>query len=82
MHLGESMTYQERETKYDGYAKKLFYDWRRSKKGKVPIWENLNFKDRDEWRGVAQLMKRERRHNKKIRLKAGEKNERFTTRSS
>ena len=47
------MTYQESETKYDGYAKKLFYDWRKSKKGKVPIWEKLNFKDRDEWRGVA-----------------------------
>ena len=41
------MTYQESETKYDGYAKKLFYDWRKNKKGKVPIWENLNFKDRE-----------------------------------
>jgi|TARA_A100001015_G_scaffold106372_1_gene118055 hypothetical protein len=76
------MTYQESETKYDGYAKKLFYDWRKSKKGKVPIWEKLNFKDRDEWRGVAQLMKRERRYYKKLRSKAGEKNERPTTRSS
>ena len=76
------MTYQENETKYDGYAKKLFYDWRKSKKGKVPIWEKLNFKDRDEWRGVAQLMKRERRYYKKLRSKAGEKNERPTTRSS
>jgi len=76
------MTYQESETKYDGYAKKLFYDWRKSKKGKVPIWEKLNFKDRDEWRGVAQSMKRERKHYKKFRLKAGEKNERPTTRRS
>ena len=76
------MTYQESETKYDGYAKKLFYDWRKRKKGKVPIWEKLNFKDRDEWRGVAQLMKRERRYYKKLRSKAGEKNERPTTRSS
>ena len=75
------MTYQESETKYDGYAKKFFYDWRKSKKGKVPIGEKLNFKDRDEWRGVAQLMKRERRYYKKLRSKAGEKNERPTTRS-
>ena len=82
MVLEESMMYQEKETKYDGYAKKLFYDWRNKRKAKLPIWEKLNYKDRDEWRGVAQLMKRERKEMKKLFKNTGDKHERQTTRSS
>ena len=81
MVLEESMMYQEKETKYDGYAKKLFYDWRNKRKAKLPIWEKLNYKDRDEWRGVAQLMKRERKEIKKLFKNTGDKHERQTTRS-
>ena len=79
MVLEESMMYQEKETKYDGYAKKLFYDWRNKRKAKLPIWEKLNYKDRDEWRGVAQLMKRERKEMKKLFKNTGDKHERQTT---
>lgn len=81
MVLEGSTMYQEKETKYDGYAKKLFYDWRSQKKVRIPIWEKLDYKDRDEWRGVAQLMKRERREIKKLFKKTGDKHERQTTRS-
>ena len=81
MVLEESMMYQEKETKYDGYAKKLFYDWRNKRKAKLPIWEKVNYKDRDEWRGVAQLMKRERKEMKKLFKNTGDKHERQTTRS-
>ena len=81
MVLEESMMYQEKETKYDGYAKKLFYDWRNKRKIRLPIWEKLDYKDRDEWRGVAQLMKRERREIKKLFKNTGDKYERQTTRS-
>ena len=81
MVLEESMMYQEKETKYDGYAKKLFYDWRNKRKIRLPIWEKLDYKDRDEWRGVAQLMKRERRAIKKLFKNTGDKHERQTTRS-
>ena len=81
MVLEESMMYQEKETKYDGYAKKLFYDWRNKRKAKLPIWEKLNYKERDEWRGVAQLMKRERKEMKKLFKNTGDKHERQTTRS-
>ena len=80
-----SMMYQEKETKYDGFAKKLFYDFRKIKK-KLPYWERLNFRDRDEWRGIAQLIKRERKYNKKLRkkmkLKIGDTNEKQITRNS
>ena len=81
MVLEESMMYQEKETKYDGYAKKLFYDWRNKRKIRLPIWEKLDYKDRDEWRGVAQLMKRERKEIKKLFKNTGDKHERQTTRS-
>ena len=60
--------YQEKETKYDGFAKKLFYDFRKTKK-KFPYWERLNFRDRDEWRGIAQLIKRERKYPHSYTLK-------------
>jgi len=77
--------YQEKETKYDGFAKKLYYDFRRRKK-KLPYWELLHFKDRDEWRSIAQLMKRERKYfkklRKKIRRETGDTNERQATRNS
>ena len=73
MDLEGSMMYQEKETKYDGYAKKLFYDFRRGKKGKVPIWERLDFKDRDEWRGIAQTLKRERKELRKQEIEHGHK---------
>ena len=74
--------YQEKETKYDAFAKKLFFDFRKVRKGKgIPHWERLYFKDREEWRGIAQLIKRERRHAKKLRKKTGDKNERPITRS-
>jgi len=80
-----NMMYQEKETKYDGFAKKLFYDFRKTKK-KFPYWERLNFRDRDEWRGIAQLVKRERKYYKKLRKKmkpkTGDTNERQTTRNS
>ena len=36
--------YQEKETKYDGFAKKLFYDFRKTKKG-LTYCERLDFKD-------------------------------------
>ena len=72
--------YQEKQTKYDGFAKKLFYDFRKTKKG-IPYWERLHFKDRDEWRGIAQILKRERRHFKKLRKITGDNNERPITRS-
>jgi hypothetical protein len=81
MVLEESMMYQEKETKYDGYAKKLFYDWRNKRKIRLPVWEKLDYKDRDEWRGVAQLMKRERKEIKKLFKNTGDKHERQTTRS-
>jgi len=78
-----NMMYQEKETKYDGFAKKLFYDFRKRKK-KLPYWERLNFRDRDEWRGIAQLVKRERKYYKKLRkkmkLKTGDTNEKQITR--
>ena len=77
-----NMMYQEKETKYDGFAKKLFYDFRKTKK-KLPYWERLDFKDRDEWRGIAQLAKRERKYykklRKKMRLKTGDANEKQVT---
>ena len=75
--------YQEKETKYDGFAKKLFYDFRKTKKG-LTYWERLDFKDRDEWRGIAQLAKREKRYFKKLRkkLKIGDANERQITGSN
>ena len=85
MVLEGSMMYQEKETKYDGFAKKLFYDFRKTKK-KLPYWERLNFRDRDEWRGIAQLIKRERKYHKKLRkkmkLKIGDTNEKQITRNS
>ena len=40
----------------------------------------LDFKERDEWRGIAQLKKRESKYFKKLRKQAGEKDERHTTR--
>jgi hypothetical protein len=58
--------YQEKETKHDGFAKKLYYDFRK-RKYKLPYWERLDFKDRDEWRGIAQLIRRERKYFKKLR---------------
>ena len=78
--LEGKLMYQEKQTKYDGFAKKLFYDFRKTRKG-IPYWERLHFKDRDEWRGIAQLIKRERRHFKKRRKKPGDNNERPITRS-
>ena len=53
------MMYQEKETKY--------------KKGKVPIWERLDFKDRDEWRGIAQALNKERKELRKQETKHGHK---------
>ena len=80
-----SMMYQEKETKYDGFAKKLFYDFRKTKK-KLPYWERLNFRDRDEWRGIAQIVKRERKYyknlRKKMKRKIGDTYERQATRNS
>jgi len=73
--------YQEKQTKYDPYAKKLFYEFRKDRKKRIPFWERLDFKDRDEWRGIAQLMKREHRYFKKLRKKTGDKNEKSITRS-
>ena len=78
MRLG-GYVYQEKETKHDGYAKKLYYDFRRERPG-LPHWDKLNFKDRDEWRGIAQLKKRESKYFKKLRKQAGDKDERHTTR--
>jgi len=71
--------YQEKETKHDGFAKKLYYDFRRSRIG-LSHWDKLDFKERDEWRGIAQLKKRESKYFKKLRKQAGEKDERHTTR--
>jgi len=74
--------YLERETKYDGFAKKLYYDWKRVKNFRLPLWERLDFKERDEWRGIAQLTKRERKHFKKFKKRTGERYERHTIRSN
>ena len=79
MHL-EGYMYQEKETKYDNFAKKLYYDFRRTKKERISHWDKLDFKERDEWRGIAQLKKRESKYFKKLRKQAGEKDERHTTR--
>jgi len=83
--LEGNMMYQEKETKYDGFAKKLFYDFRKTKK-KLPYWERLNFRDRDEWRGIAQIVKRERKYyknlRKKMKRKTGDTYERQATRNS
>ncbi len=80
-----NMMYQEKETKYDGFAKKLFYDFRKTKK-KLPYWERLDFRDRDEWRGIAQIVKRERKYyknlRKKMKRKTGDTYEGQTTRNS
>ena len=80
-----NMMHQEKETKYDGFAKKLFYDFRKTKK-KLPYWERLNFRDRDEWRGIAQIVKRERKYyknlRKKMNRKIGDTYERQATRNS
>ena len=43
-------------------------------------WDKLDFKERDEWRGIAQLKKRESKYFKKLRKQAGDKDERHTTR--
>ena len=78
--------YQEKETKYDGFAKKLFYDFRKTINKRIPYWERLTFKDRDEWRGIAQVVKRERKYLKKQRKKmkrqTGDNNDRQITGSS
>ena len=79
------MMYQEKETKYDGFANILFYDFIKTKK-KLTDLERLDFKDRDEWRGIAQLVKRERKYYKKLRkkmkLKTGDTYEKQATRNS
>ena len=81
--LEGNMMYQEKETKYDGFAKKLFYDFRKTRKKKIPYWERLTFMDRDEWRGIAQVVKRERKflkkQRKKMKRQTGDNNDRETT---
>ena len=65
---------------------KIILKYFRKTKNKFPYWERLNFRDRDEWRGIAQLVKRERKYykklRKKIKLKTGDTNERQITRDS
>ena len=45
------------KTKYDGYAKFLYHRFRPTTKTMWPLWKNLKLKDKDYWRGMAQIYK-------------------------
>ena len=45
------------KTKYDGYAKFLYHKMRPRTKMLWPLWKNLKIKDKDYWRGMAQIYK-------------------------
>ena len=45
------------KTKHDGYAKFLYHKLRPKTTILWPLWKNLKIKDKDYWRGMAQIYK-------------------------
>lgn len=45
------------KTKYDGLAQFLYRKAKPTHKKAQPFWKNLKLKDRDYWRGLAQIHK-------------------------